>query len=610
MLTKSLVQRYIQPSNNEAVQIKGNYKTDDIVSVVLATDTTAWQNTAELSKQIKYTSIKDVCSQIWYFLKNNIKYQEDTPGQQLVKTPSALWNDRTGDCKSYSIFTASILRNLGINYAYRFVSFSGTETPTHVYVIAYDGATPIIIDAVWTSFNSQKQYTFKKDYNMKNEPGLYAVSGVGVLRKTAQPTIKKAGVLNIVSHHPHDLDLAIARQRIEIDQANMLRKGTPLAKRKADGYAKVINVLHRYQTASVNNDFKTMSGIISGLPDGRERDFLTQGYMSKVEGIGKLSFSSLKPKAVIKTATANAKTVIEAAKPKNVITQVKATQTALLPKNIVSTAKSVTTQGVDLAAYEAKKAADAAKGVWENTTEAGFKVINKVRYAMAKPMLEIMLPVASPMFLYSFADSAYISEKARKKQVRSHDLLKAIANATGATLDQVQAIVRNAIVKKTGKQPEMIIHAWKFGQLIEVKDDDPTNRVNSGILIPNSDNGSPVVSGNRYIQGIGSDEPIDDSGSGSSTASTAQGTAEKAQGWMSMITSCANAISSLVASIRKMTGKNTDGVGPDTFPSSADFDGDGKITPEEQAKYDAQLKAASGGLNSKDSGSFCKKRGE
>jgi len=603
MLTKSLVQRYIQPSRNEAVQIKGNYRTDDIVSVVLATDKTAWQNTAELSKHIQYTSIKDVCSQIWYFLKNNIKYQEDTPGQQLVKTPSALWNDRKGDCKSYSIFTASILRNLGIPYAYRFVSFSGTETPTHVYVIAYDGATPIIIDAVWTSFNSQKQYTFKQDYRMEvKEPGLYAVSGIG---KPTIPTVKKAGVLNIVSHHPHDLDLAIARQRIEIDQANMLRKGTPLAKRKADGYAKVLTVLHRYQTASVNHDFKTMSGIISGLPAGRERDFLTEGYMAKlngIEGIGSL-ISKLKPKAVIKTVTSQAKTVVTAAKPKNVVT-------ALKPSNVVTTIKKDTTKVVDLAAEEAKRAAEKAKAIWENTTEAGFKVINKVRFAMAKPMLEIMLPVASPMFLYSFADSAYISEKARKKQVRSHDLLKAIANATGATLAQVQAIVRNAIVKKTGKQPEMIIHAWKFGQLIEVKDDDPTNRVNSGILIPDSNNGSPVVSGNRYIQGIGSDEPIDDAGSGSSTASTAQGTAEKVQGWMSMITSCANAISSLVASIRKMTGKNTDGVGPDTFPTSADFDGDGKITPEEQAKYDAKLKAASGGLNSKDSGSFCKKRGE
>lgn len=560
MLSKSLVQRYIQPSRNEAVQIKGNYRTDDIVSVVLATDKTAWQNTAELSKHIQYTSIKDVCSQIWYFLKNNIKYQEDTPGQQLVKTPSALWNDRKGDCKSYSIFTASILRNLGIPYSYRFVSFSGTETPTHVYVVAHDGTQPIIIDAVWSSFNSQKQYTFKKDYRMEvSEPGLYAVSGIGKLKL---PTVKKAGVLNIVSHNAHDLDIAIARQRIEIDRANMLRAGSTLAKRKADGYTKVLQVLDKYQQASANNDFKAMATIIKTLPDNQYRDFLTKGYQTKINalsGIGKFGLSDLKPKNVIKTATEQHKLVLEKAK----------------PKNIVSTIKTV----VDMAGDEARRAAERAKGIWENTTEAGFKVINKVRFAMAKPMLEILLPVASPMFLYTFSDGSNLSEKANNKRKANNNLLKVIAHATGATDAQIQGILRNAILKKTKKQPEEIIEGWRQAKTVE---------------------GRTVT-----VTGIG--EEVAPTGTDTGTGSNPEGTAKNVSGWMSMITSCADSIAKLIAEIRKMTGKHPDGGGKGDYPSEADFNNDGTISDDEKKQYDDKI-LKDLGVDSKDSGSFCKKR--
>jgi hypothetical protein len=86
----------------------------------------------------------------------------------MVRTPARLVHDRTGDCKSYSLFTAVILRYLRIQHVFRFVSYSTAKEATHVYVVAFDKGREIVIDAVAKQqlnydFGYEKQYNYRCD---------------------------------------------------------------------------------------------------------------------------------------------------------------------------------------------------------------------------------------------------------------------------------------------------------------------------------------------------------------------------------------------------------------------------------------------------------------
>lgn len=100
----------------------------------------------------------ETCKNVWSFLKHNITYLEDSVHFQDIRLPDRLVKDRKGDCKSFSMFAASILQNLNIPCKLVFTSYTENKTPQHVYVETESG---ILIDAVWKKFNSEKAYTYK-----------------------------------------------------------------------------------------------------------------------------------------------------------------------------------------------------------------------------------------------------------------------------------------------------------------------------------------------------------------------------------------------------------------------------------------------------------------
>ena len=116
----------------------------------------------EFSKQFKGRNEKETCRKIFNYLKNNFTYVADGE-EQIIKLPSALLNKKVGDCKSYSLFTSSILENLGIPYSFVYTSYNTNPIPGHVYVITENGC---IIDAVYGIFNQEKKPTYKYKKNM------------------------------------------------------------------------------------------------------------------------------------------------------------------------------------------------------------------------------------------------------------------------------------------------------------------------------------------------------------------------------------------------------------------------------------------------------------
>jgi hypothetical protein len=127
--------------------------------------------TKDLAKKFKGSTEKETCSKIFNFLKNDIQYKVDGDNQK-IKLPSAFLRERSGDCKSYALFTAAILSNLKIPFSFTYASYNPTDkTPEHIYVTTKSGC---IIDAVYGKFNAEKKptYKFQKPMNISYISGI------------------------------------------------------------------------------------------------------------------------------------------------------------------------------------------------------------------------------------------------------------------------------------------------------------------------------------------------------------------------------------------------------------------------------------------------------
>jgi len=161
---------------------KHNANTGDIVNEILKADRGVSKYTVNLSKFLLGNSIIETCKNIFDFLKSNIRYVKDDEQLQLLKAPSMLWATKEGDCKSLSLFTASVLRNLNIPYKYTFISQDQNKTLTHVFVTAIDEKKKdVLIDVVYGRFNEEPNYTYKKEYmtDVAYVSGVNRCHGVG-----------------------------------------------------------------------------------------------------------------------------------------------------------------------------------------------------------------------------------------------------------------------------------------------------------------------------------------------------------------------------------------------------------------------------------------------
>lgn len=146
-----------------------NGDTSDIIKVVMmAYDIENDPQIQVVATELKGNTIVDTCRNIWKYLQQNITYRADS-GMQEIKSPARLIHDKSGDCKSYALFTAVILRWLGIKNVFRFVSYDNNAEATHVYIVAFNEENqPVIIDAVAAvqlnaEFNTEIKYTYHCD---------------------------------------------------------------------------------------------------------------------------------------------------------------------------------------------------------------------------------------------------------------------------------------------------------------------------------------------------------------------------------------------------------------------------------------------------------------
>jgi len=148
----------------------------DIIKTINGNFNKAVEETKKIAPQFLGANYLDTCKNIWDFLKTNITYKKDPTGFQLIKLPRRFLAEASGDCKSYSLFTAAVLKNLypKDEIFLRYASYNNINIPTHVYTIIKIKDKKIIVDAVYNKFNKEKEYKYKRDYKMK----IYTLSGI------------------------------------------------------------------------------------------------------------------------------------------------------------------------------------------------------------------------------------------------------------------------------------------------------------------------------------------------------------------------------------------------------------------------------------------------
>ncbi len=119
--------------------------------------------------QKKSKNQKDLFRNIFDFCYNHIQYHLDRKGVEELRRPAVTWHDRKYgvDCDDFTMFIASILYNLEIPFEFRITKYNRPNYQ-HIYLIVpVEKGTHITIDPVLDTFNYEKPYSQKKDYDMK-----------------------------------------------------------------------------------------------------------------------------------------------------------------------------------------------------------------------------------------------------------------------------------------------------------------------------------------------------------------------------------------------------------------------------------------------------------
>ena len=268
----------------------------------------------EATKQMKDFAPKfrgktqtETCQNIFNYIKNNFVYVADQE-EQIIKLPSALLRKRVGDCKSYSLFTASILANLGIPYHFVYASYNDNPIPHHVYVETENGCK---IDVVYGKFNQEKKakYKYKKNMNVRYMAGLGDCGcrdcndkGMGklvIISKEKRENIKE-GVKKVVSKVEEKAKDVVQKVKTVVPVIAMGRGVfLILVKNNYDGLASRIalndysDLLNRWYKLGGNRTTLT-----DAIKEGSQKPEKKLGFLNKlknivgnqpVQGIGKIS---------------------------------------------------------------------------------------------------------------------------------------------------------------------------------------------------------------------------------------------------------------------------------------------------------------------------------
>ena len=205
----------------QTIAFKQNASNEQLQSALEKALPAAAAQVKNISSKFKGATDTETCRKIFDFLCKKVKYDKDGFTQK-IKYPSALLREGRGDCKSYSLFTAAILKNLNIPFRWTYASYTpGIKTPGHVYITTDSGC---IIDCVWGKFNQEKK-PYNKFYKSMN------ISYISGIDDGCAPSLGNKNIAPIGAVNAKTVLLAPGRQLFRlIVQANLDGFASKLAK--------------------------------------------------------------------------------------------------------------------------------------------------------------------------------------------------------------------------------------------------------------------------------------------------------------------------------------------------------------------------------------------
>jgi hypothetical protein len=164
--------------------IKESYQLNDIADLCISAFREDVKYMKEFAKAFPPTM--QGVKQLFDFCDRHFQYKEDPDvhngSVQAVQSPMWLWHkSKTGDCKSYTVFQATTLVNMGVTCKMRLVDYGISEK--HIYPVAVIDGREIPCDVVYKKqlggqFGTEKKYKMKiKD--VVHKAGLYKVGDSG-----------------------------------------------------------------------------------------------------------------------------------------------------------------------------------------------------------------------------------------------------------------------------------------------------------------------------------------------------------------------------------------------------------------------------------------------
>ena len=157
---KNIVKSSIGKASSNVLTFTDSGDTEAIIKAIQYGDERCAEFTKELSRRLHSQFGADYYSlfeSVWHYLHFDVRYEADK-SHQKIKSPAQLVKDGVGDCKSYSVFVASIAQNLGLTYQYKFVDYVGDGIVNHVFPVVHvsSGKEKIIVDAVYDKYNESQ----------------------------------------------------------------------------------------------------------------------------------------------------------------------------------------------------------------------------------------------------------------------------------------------------------------------------------------------------------------------------------------------------------------------------------------------------------------------
>lgn len=141
----------LPPYRDKWVMVNPNQSVKDIVRDVLNKHREFSPYYDKIAEKFDEGNTEDVCSGLYHFLKENIKYREEPDADQTTALPTGILTRGYGDCKHYASFAGGVLdalnrRGRRIDWNYRFASYRPDPTPHHVFIVARVDGREIWID--------------------------------------------------------------------------------------------------------------------------------------------------------------------------------------------------------------------------------------------------------------------------------------------------------------------------------------------------------------------------------------------------------------------------------------------------------------------------------